>query len=84
MQTIHHLAIGLCNIINILSPELIILSGGITKANMDLFDPLHTFMDKYEWKPGGQKTPIVKAQFVPFAGAAGAAGFAMQKLNVST
>ena len=82
MDTVRHLAIGICNIINILSPQLIILSGGITKADQDLFNPLHSFMDKYEWKPGGLRTPIVRAQYVPFAGAAGAAGFAMQQLNI--
>jgi glucokinase len=36
-------------------------------------------MDQYEWRPGGNKTEIVKATYGEMAGAIGAACFAMQK-----
>jgi glucokinase len=34
-------------------------------------------MNQYEWRPDGKATPIVKAKFNDFAGAIGAACFAM-------
>lgn len=79
LESIKSLAIGLSSLVNILSPELIILSGGITKAGNSLFKPLQDFMDLFEWRPGNLPTPIVKASFTSFAGAVGAAGFALTK-----
>ena len=78
LESIKSLAIGLSSLINILSPEMIILSGGITKAGDSLFKPLRTFMNLFEWRPGSRATPIVKANFTSFAGAVGAAGFALK------
>lgn len=80
-NTLKQLALGISSLINIISPELIILGGGITKADSILFNPLKALMDKYEWKPHGLTTPIVKAQFDTFAGAVGAAVNA-QKNNI--
>ncbi|MEL6675054.1 MAG: ROK family protein [Bacteroidota bacterium] len=79
LESIKNLATGISSLINILSPELIILSGGIIQAEEALFQPLATFMDLFEWRPGDQPTPIVKAHFTAFAGAVGAASFAREK-----
>ena len=64
---------------NVLSPEAIIIGGGISLAGDDLILPLQDFLDLYEWRPGGKKTPVKLAQFSDLAGAIGAAGFAMSK-----
>ena len=77
--SIKKLAIGIASVINILSPECIILGGGITDAGNDLFEPLEDFLSQYEWRPGGAKTAILKAQFGEMAGAVGAACFAMMR-----
>ncbi|MEP7144086.1 MAG: ROK family protein [Ferruginibacter sp.] len=79
LKSVRHLAIGLASVSNILSPEVIVLGGGITQAGNDLFQPLKEFMDQYEWQPGGYKTEIVKATYGDMAGAIGAACFAMMK-----
>jgi glucokinase len=79
LTSVRKLAIGIASVINILSPECIILGGGITEAGNDLFDPLESFLSTYEWRPGGCKTQILKAQFGDMAGAIGAACFAMMK-----
>jgi len=79
LKSVRHLAIGLASVSNILSPEVIVLGGGITQAGDDLFQPLGEFMDQYEWQPGGNKTTIVKAAYGDMAGAIGAACFAMSK-----
>ena len=81
LTSVKKLAIGLASLTNILSPELIVLGGGITEANEDLFDPLNDYMNKYEWRTGGNKTTIVKAKYGDLAGAIGAACFAIEKYH---
>lgn len=78
LKSINKLAVALASLTNILSPETIILGGGITEAGKDLFEPLQEFMAKYEWRAGGNQTEIVKAQYGDLAGAVGAACFAKQ------
>lgn len=77
--SVKKLAIGIASLTNVLSPELVILGGGITEAGALLFDRLEQYMCTYEWRAGGHKTRIVKAMYGDMAGAIGAAGFAMMK-----
>lgn len=81
LTSVKKLAIGLASLTNILSPEMIILGGGIIEADNDLFEPLREFMGKYEWRAGGNQTEIVKAQYGELAGAVGAACFAREVLQ---
>lgn len=81
LTSVNKLAVALASLTNILSPETIILGGGITEANEDLFEPLEQMMTKYEWRTGGNKTGIVKAQYGDLAGAVGAACFAKQVIR---
>lgn len=81
LKSVKQLAIGIASITNILSPEMIVLGGGITEANNDLFDPLNEYMAQYEWRAGGNKTTIEKAIYGDLAGAAGVATFAMEMQN---
>jgi glucokinase len=84
LTSVRKLAIGLASLTNILSPEAIILGGGITAAGNDLFDPLAKYMDFYEWRAGGNQTEILKARSGDFAGAIGAACFAMEQASENT
>jgi glucokinase len=77
MKSVRQLGAGLASIANILSPEVIVLGGGITQAGDDLFLPLNEFMKQFEWQPIGKTTEIVKAVYGDMAGAIGAASFAM-------
>ncbi|MDB4583644.1 ROK family protein [Draconibacterium sp.] len=79
--SLNKLAIGLASLTNILSPEMIILGGGITQAGNDLFEPLEKLMENYEWRTGGNKAEIVKAQYGDLAGAVGVACFAKEMLK---
>lgn len=79
LKSVKQLAIGLASVTNIISPEVIVLGGGITEAGDDLFKPLEEFMAKFEWRAGGNKAEIVKANFGEMAGAVGAACFAKQR-----
>ena len=84
LKSVRQLAIGLASVTNILSPEVIVLGGGITQAGSDLFDPLKEYMNQYEWRAGGNKTEIVKATYGDMAGAIGAACFAMSISNLES
>jgi glucokinase len=81
LSSVRKLAISIASVINILSPEAVIIGGGIAQARNALMEPLQTFLDLYEWRPGGKKTSLKLAQFSDLAGAIGAAGFALSQLN---
>ncbi len=76
LTTLRKLALGIVSFCNVISPDLVVLAGGITKAKKHLLEPLTTFLDLYEWRPGGHATPIKMAKFEEFSGAIGAALFA--------
>lgn len=76
LASVRKLSIAIASISNMISPESVILGGGITEAGNDLIEPLESFLSIYEWRPGGNKVEVVKAQFNDMAGAIGAACFA--------
>ena len=79
LSSVRKLAISIASAINILSPEAVIIGGGIAQADDALMKPLQEFLALYEWRPGGKKTTLKLAQFSDLAGAIGAAGFALSK-----
>jgi len=81
LNSVRKLALGLCSLSNLLSPDLIILGGGITKTGDSLYVPLADFIAVYEWKNVGKKSAIQHAHYNDLAGAVGAAGFALAKLR---
>lgn len=80
LSSVRKLAIAIASISNMLSPECVILGGGITEAGDDLIKPVERFLALYEWRPGGNKVEIIKAHFNDMAGAIGAACFASVQL----
>lgn len=77
LESVQKLAVALASLTNILSPELIVLGGGITAgAKASLMEPLQDFMTRYEWRPKGYKVKLEAARHGSFAGAIGAAFFA--------
>ena len=81
--SVKKLAISLASLTNILSPEMIILGGGITEAGNDLFDPLEKYIADYEWRTGGNRVEIVKARYGELSGAVGVACYAKEAGNRS-
>ena len=79
LTSVQKLACTLVSLVNLISPDVIVLGGGITKADDALYEPLASFMDVYEWRPGDQRTPVRQATFDDYAGAVGAALFALEK-----
>ena len=81
LTSVRRLALGLASVSNFISPDTIVVGGGIAEANDDLFIPLNKWFDEFEWQPGGIRPKIVKAMQGDMAGAIGAAVFAMTKNN---
>lgn len=82
LKSVRQLAMGIASLTNILSPEVIVLGGGITEANDDLFVPLKKYMQQYEWRANSNGVEIVKAMHGDLAGAIGAAFFAVTRQNL--
>ncbi len=81
LTSVRKLAAGLASASNFISPDTIIVGGGIAEANEELFIPLNKWFDEFEWQPGGIRPQIVKAVHGDLAGAIGAACFAIGKEN---
>ena len=79
LTSVKKLAIGLASASNFISPDTIVIGGGIAEANDELFIPLNKWFDEFEWQPGGIRPQIVKAIHGDLAGAIGAACFGMDK-----
>ena len=79
LSSVRKLSISIASAINMISPEVVIIGGGIAQAGEMLMKPLYAFLDLYEWRPGGKQTPVKLAHFSDMAGAIGAAGFALSK-----
>lgn len=72
-KSIRALACAITSLINIVDPEIIILSGGITHAGDALLAPLRAELNRIEWRPGGHSVPIALSTLGDWAGAIGAA-----------
>ncbi len=81
LSSVRKLAATIASAVNVISPEAVILSGGIIQAGDSLMKPLLRFLELYEWRAGGKQTPIRFAKFSDAAGAVGAAGFAFSKMK---
>jgi len=82
LDSVRKLAIAIASLANSLSPEVVVLAGGITKAGDALFKPLQAFLEIYEFRPyGNEKTLVKQAKFRDLSGAIGAAVFADSKTN---
>lgn len=77
-ETVHALALGIVSLINVFDPEVVVLGGGLSQSGDALFGGLSKAMEAHEWRPGGHAVPIAPAQLGPYAGACGAARFALK------
>ncbi len=77
LKSVHALSCAIASLVNVLDPEAVIIGGGISRAGDALFEPLRKFMAEVEWRPGGHRVEIMAAQLGEWAGALGAARFAM-------
>jgi glucokinase len=81
LDIVRKLSLTIASFANSLSPEIVVLAGGITHAEEALMHPLQQFIDMYEWRPNNKKTVVKLARFSDLSGAIGAAAFALTKFN---
>jgi glucokinase len=79
LRSVRALAAAVASIINVADPETVIIGGGIARAGDALFNPLESYLDRYEWRPHGHRAKVVPAVLGEHAGALGAAWNALRR-----
>jgi glucokinase len=72
-DTARFLGTGIANIINILNPAMVVISGGVTRAGDHLFEPLRAEVRRRAFKSAEEQCRIVAAEMPDRAGVVGAA-----------
>ena len=78
-ETARYLGIGIASLVNILNPEMIILSGGMTAAGDSLFEPVRKYARKYALEAAIKGVRIVPAKLGNNTGALGAAATVLKR-----
>ncbi|MEA1964821.1 MAG: ROK family glucokinase [Candidatus Aerophobetes bacterium] len=81
-ETARYLGIGITNIVNILNPEMVILSGGMSQAGDLILKPVRKYAKRYALKPAIERVKIVQGSLLEDAGAIGAAITVLKRKNL--
>lgn len=68
-----NLGVGIANVINIIDPEAIIISGGVAQAQESILPGIKESVEKFVISPAAKQTPILFSALGRFGGALGAA-----------
>jgi glucokinase len=71
-ETANFLGTGLANLINLMNPEMIVISGGVTRAGGHLLGPLRTEVRRRAFRGGFESCEIVTSELGGMAGVVGA------------
>ena len=72
-ETAKFLGTGVANLINLLNPEMIVVSGGVTRAGDHLFEPLRAEVRRRAFRPAFESCRIVSGELGDMAGVIGGA-----------
>ncbi len=72
-ETAKFLGTGLANLINVLNPGMIVISGGVTQAGEHLLTPLRAEVKRRAFREGTESCEIVTTELGGMAGVVGAA-----------
>jgi glucokinase len=79
-DTARFLGAGIANVVNMLNPEVVVVTGGVTKAGERLFGPLRTEVARRAFRPAVAACRIVPGALPGVAGVYGAvASFKVQR-----
>lgn len=76
-EIVHHLSIGIGNLVNIFNPELIVIGGGVSNMRELIFTPLRKEFKKHALNLPARSVKIVKAKLGDKAGMLGAAALCL-------
>ncbi|TVM04255.1 MAG: hypothetical protein CV087_01035 [Candidatus Brocadia sp. WS118] len=82
-ETGRYLGIAIVNIMHVLNPEMIVLSGGMIGSGQLLMDPIRKVTTQRAFEASYQDTKIVFSQLGNDAGIIGAAGCLLKELEIS-
>jgi glucokinase len=71
-DTARFLGIGIANLLNIINPEIVVITGGVTQAGDALFDPLLAEVRRRAFRPAWEGVRIVPGSLPGTAGVVGA------------
>jgi len=81
-DTAKFLGTGVANLLNVLNPDVVVITGGVTKAGDRLFEPLRAEVKRRAFRPAVDACRIVPGKLSGTAGMVGAvATFKQQKLG---
>ncbi|HKK27040.1 MAG TPA: ROK family protein [Gemmatimonadota bacterium] len=72
-ETAGFLGTGIANLINLLNPEMVVISGGVTRAGDHLFEPLRAEVRRRAFRRAAERCRIVASELGGMAGVIGAA-----------
>lgn len=72
-ETAKFLGTGIANLINVLNPAMVVISGGVTRAGDHLFEPLRAEVRKRAFRVAADACRIVPSELGDMAGVVGAA-----------
>ena len=72
-ETAKFLGTGVANLINVLNPEMVVVSGGVTRAGDHLFGPLRAEVRRRAFREAFEHCQIVSSELGDMAGVIGAA-----------
>ncbi len=76
-ESMRALAAGVASLINAFDPEAVVIGGGISEAWNSIEPRLARWLDEFEWRPGGFRVALRRAELGEWAGVYGAAWFAL-------
>ena len=83
-DTARFLGTGIANILNIINPDVVVITGGVTKAGERLFEPLRAEVKRRAFRPAVAACRIVPGELDGSAGMVGAvATFKQQRLGAA-
>jgi glucokinase len=83
-QAGHALGIGLTNMVDIVSPERIVIGGGIAMAGDYLIEPARQVVRERAFPPQHQKVEIVQSELKDLSGMFGAAALVFYDLRINS
>jgi glucokinase len=75
------LGIGMATLVNVVDPQVIVVSGGMAAAGDLLFGPCRAEVRRLSLRPASERVRIVPAELGGDAGVIGAAGLAMRRAD---
>jgi len=80
-EAAHYLATAIISAVHILDPQLIVIGGGVARAEKYFIEEVRALVQKYAWLPPGAEVDVVAAELGDDAGILGGAKLAFDRAS---